>query len=214
MRTSHMLGGVLLIAAAAAPAARADLSQISFGTTTEKGNAVSATFFLDWNGSNLTVSVANTSKDKSVITGWGLMGGSVGSRFGARGTLDDRAWYQANKLSLSPPKQFGVFDFGADTPPDGLNSGKPKAGILAGTTATFTFYDLCSSADSANDFLTTLNSNGLAVVARWQSVGLRGNDSAKAGGAGGPDRVVVVPAPDSTFLAGIGAAIAAAWRRR
>jgi hypothetical protein len=214
MRKSQMLGGVLILAALAAPAALADMSKISFGATTEHGNKVSATFFLDWNGTDLTVSVANTSKDKSVITGWGLMGGSIGKSFAARGTLDDKSWFQANKLTLSPKKQFGTFDFGADTPPNGLESGKPKAGVLAGTTATFTFHALRSPVKSANDFLTTLNSNGLAVVARWQNVGLCGNDSAKAGGAGEDDRFVIVPAPDSTMMACVGMTVAAIWRRR
>ena len=213
MRTSYMLCSVILGALLATPAARADLSQISFGTTTSHGNTVSATFTLDWNGSDLMVSVANSSPDHSVITGWALMGGSTGTGFSAQGTLNNSAWYQANRLSMSPTNQFGTFDFGADSGPSGLNSGNPNAGVLAGTTATFTFYNLVSSAGSAMDFLDTLNRNGLAIAARWQRVGLDGEDSAKAGGAGG-ERFVVVPSPDSTILASLGLTVASLWRRR
>lgn len=213
MHSLKMPSCILIVAALTVHAVFGDMARKAIGTTTELGNRVSATFLLDWDGTNLIVRVSNTSQDRSVITGWALMGGSTGTGFGALGTLNDGAWFQANNLSLSPPKQFGVFDFGADTLPLGLNAGNPRAGVLAGTTATFTFYNLRTLADSARDFLTTLNNNGLALVARWQSVGPDGRDSAKAGGAGA-DEPIVVPAPGSALLACIGLQLVSRWRRR
>ena len=188
--------------------------------TTGDGNTVSAalTITCDDGTSALTVEIENTSLDSSVITGFGLMGGNVSTAtvFSAVGTLDDRQWYAANGLSLAPPSQFGNFDFVGDTPPDGLESGTPSAGVLAGASpATFTFTNLVSSKATASDFLSHTNDNGLSFVLRFQQVGPNGEDSAKVGGVGGVGPSPgVVPEPTTIAIWSVMGILGIATKRR
>lgn len=223
MRSAVLLAS-LLAAAVVGPQASAGMMTSAFTTVTgasDEGSPVSAKFTLEWDGmGSLTVKVENLSSDDSVITGFGLMGGTastVSGNFSASGTLDDSGWYANNSLSLSPPSEFGTFDFGGDTPPDGLNSGDPGDGVEAGSTGTFVFDSLDSTKATALAFLEAGNSNDLSVVVRFQRVGDNGEESAKVGGfggtggpSGGPG---LVPEPASLAVWGLGVLGLAGVRR-
>jgi hypothetical protein len=211
MRPTLLYLSVALLAFA--PVATADVSEIVLSGSTDNSNPISGKVILDWNGTNLEVTIWNTSSDSSVITGFGLMGGTASlaaADFSATGTLDDSEWFAANALELTP---YDTFDFGGDTPPTGLNSGDPNAGILAGIEAgdeaIFQFDNLNSSLASAADFLNTANSEGWAVALRYQRVGANGEDSGKLVGIG----TTVIPAPGAATLGVLGISMLILRRR-
>ena len=209
----------LLVFALVAGSASASIITTSVSGLDSGGNAISATLELEWDDSanKLTVEISNTSSDNSVITGFGLMGATVSTLpgdFTASGTQNNLEWFAANLVTMTPQDQFGTFDFAGDTPPDGLNSGTPSAGILAGTSAIFMFSNVAAPGISeARDFLEEANSNGLTGALRFQRTG-DGEESGKLGiGPLPPGGSTTIPEPGSMAIWSL-IACGCMWRRR